>query len=688
MSMSDREYSVLLNHLHRPSSTILPLPTLQGLIVHYLSQLAPTPTPLAATIVSSSLFRPFSLAKLEALSASFRHAVHAKLRTLQEEPSGIFSPSLNARLNSWSTSLLGGLEGGHAITRLACCSGLLLGLEDILAKLPAKHGGLKASVEDEMILAFAEVIDLFFSSDSWGKEFQPVMEKGEDALTLPLIISSHALLLVPPEKFIALPLPQMLSLVARTITEAFASGTFMSTFPSFLDFKPEYKICVKAGAPIHEEINAIASSHAMTYMGSLSKLCSRIISLFVDYRPKLALPRMQETFLGLEAIAKNVEAGWLSTGLADAEEESIAPETRPLTTSLWTILKTLLFCIIMITEAGLSATVYAPSALGHSTAALALIELRTLSYLAFVIEKFGGVGHSAFSEFKRAFYLALDVLGSTQEESEHFVKGMCEEIWSSGHVSTHHVQRAKKAFALSAIEQLVPVLSTSTIQTFVLPFCSPHLAGAAHRETFESAHSVVLAILSSRSKIAVDNARSNDRADTLGSDSALTEKMVPFYAQCLIENSADGKLSVAQLRLAFVTLVKHATLTCDPALAWLCIDSILAACRAFSAPQDVDQRHRLHLSLISSLPSLPLMLLSRALSAVKDIIDATPSTDDKRKELVEAVFQEILENMGDAEKEHAVCWWNEQRVKWMASWRKPEDARHTQIEGFQAVLRL
>ncbi|KAF8843207.1 hypothetical protein BDN67DRAFT_964560 [Paxillus ammoniavirescens] len=688
MSVSDRGYSVLLNYLHRPSSTIPPLPTLQGLIVHYLSQLAPTPTPLAATIVSSSLFRPFSLAKLEALSASFRHAVHTKLRILQEEPSGIFSPSLNARLNSWSTALLGGLEGGHAITRLACCSGLLLGLEDILSKLPAKQRDLKASVEDEMILAFAEVIDLFTSSDSWGKEFQPVMEKGEHALTLPLIVSSQALLLVPPEKFVALPLPQMLSLVARTITEAFASGTFMTTFSLFLDCKPEYKISVKAGAPIYKEINAIASSHAMVHMGSLSKLCSRIISLFVDYRPKLALPRMQETFLSLEAIAKNVEAGWLATGLADAEEESIAPETRPLTASLWTILKTLLFCTIMITEAGLSATVYVPSALGHSTAALALIELRTLSYLAFVIEKFGGAGHGAFAELKQAFYLALDVLGSTREESEQFVKGICEEIWTSGHVSTHHVQRAKKAFALSAIEQLVPVLSTSTIQTFVLPFCSPHLADAAHRETFESAHSVVLAILSSRSKLAVDNTRLNDRADTPASDSAFTEKMVPFYAQCLIENSAEGKLNVAQLRLAFVTLVRSATLTRDPALGWLCIDSILAACRAFSAPQDVSQRHRLHLSVISSLPSLPLALLSRALSAVKDIVDATPDTNENRKELMEAVFQEILENMGDAEKEYAVRWWNEQRAKWMASQGKHEDVRHTQAEGSQVVLRL
>ncbi|KAF9219266.1 hypothetical protein BS17DRAFT_789773 [Gyrodon lividus] len=694
MSVSDRGYSILLSYLHRPSSTIPPLPTLQGLIVHYLSQLAPTPTPLAATIVSSSLFRPFSLAKLEALSNSFRHAVHTKLRIIQEEPSSIFYPSLNARLNSWSASLLEGLEGGHAITRLACCSGLLMGLEDILPRLPAKQRDVKASVEDELILAFAGVIDLFTSSDSWGKEFQPVTEKGENALTLPLIVSSQALLVVPPEKFIVLPLPQMLGLVVRTTTQAFASGTFTSTFPSFLDSTSEYKISIKPGAPVYEEINAIASSHAMVHMGSLSKLCSRIISLFLDYRPKLALPRTQETFLSLEVIAKNVESGWLATGLAGVEEESIAPETRPLTTSLWTILKTLLFCTIMITEAGLSATVYVPSALDHSTSALALIVLRTLSYLAFIIEKFGGAGHGALAELKRAFYLALDVLASNQEESEQFVEGICEEIWSSGHISAHHVPRAKRALALSAVEQLVPVLSTSVIQTFVVPFCSPHLSDAAHRETFESAHSVVLAIFSSRSKRAVENVLSNNRADTPASDSAFTEKLVPFYIQCLIENSAEGKLDVAQLRLAFATVVKSATLTRDLALTWLCIDSILAACMSFSAPQDVARRHRLHLALISSLPSLPLVLLPRALSAVKGIVDDTPSTETNDKELVGAVFQEIMENIGDAEKEYAVRWWNEQRAKWTASELDNivhgggKDVRRIQTEGSHIVPRL
>lgn len=159
-------------------------------------------------------------------------------------------------------------------------------------------------------------------------------------------------------------------------------------------------------------------------------------------------------------------------------------------------------------------------------------------------------------------------------------------------------------------------------------------------------------------------------------DSAFTERMVPFYLRCLLEvtfcsyhginltiaqNSSDGRLNVIQLRLAFAILVKSASLTRDAALAWLCVNSILTACKELS--QDVNRRHRLHLALISSLPSLPLALLPQALSAVRDVIDGTPD-DASRKELVEALFQEIMENIGDAEKEYAVHWWDERRIEW------------------------
>lgn len=68
-----------------------------------------------------------------------------------------------------------------------------------------------------------------------------------------------------------------------------------------------------------------------------------------------------------------------------------------------------------------------------------------------------------------------------------------------------------------------------------------HLSEVSHRETFESAHSVILAVFAShaqqqqRQSVVV-----SDRVDLLSAyseDNDFIKKMVPFYARCLIEVS-------------------------------------------------------------------------------------------------------------------------------------------------------
>ena len=142
-----------------------------------------------------------------------------------------------------------------------------------------------------------------------------------------------------------------------------------------------------------------------------------------------------------------------------------------------------------------------------------------------------------------------------------------------------------------------------------------------------------------------------------------------------------------QLCLTFTILVQSTSLTQDPMLAWLCISVILAMCTELS--QDLDRRHWLHLALISSLPSLLLALLPQALSAVKDVIDGAPN-DTSHKELVEAFFREIMENIGDAEKEYAVHWWNEQCIEWSIARLAPasHDGKHLETKMSMTVPQL
>jgi hypothetical protein len=112
------------------------------------------------------------------------------------------------------------------------------------------------------------------------------------------------------------------------------------------------------------------------------------------------------------------------------------------------------------------------------------------------------------------------------------------------------------------------------------------------------------------------------------------------------------------------------------ALPQFCIDSVLSAIHSQSSisasppsPSDVREHlHRLHLTLVSTLPSLPLQLIPRTLDSIQSIVLSLPLNtdgDDRRKELVEELFKEILENVGDREKEVAMRWWYEFREELM-----------------------
>ncbi|EGN98046.1 hypothetical protein SERLA73DRAFT_109381 [Serpula lacrymans var. lacrymans S7.3] len=710
--VADRGYTILLTHLHRPSNT-LPLSTIQASITHFLANPQPLPTPLSAAVVSSPSFQPLSHSKLQALNTSFRHAVHIKSCALKSDQPGIFAQSIGAQLKSWASAVVKGLQGGQAIIKLACCSGLLLGLDDITSTLPTNQRNIRGRVEDELVLTVAEVIDIFSfrqSFDAWGKAFEPATEDGEvDALSLALITGSQSLLLVASDKVAALPLASLLRLVAYTISSAFQSGIFLSSLHSSVLCNEESRVHIPTAAPIRTAVYSISSSPLISSMGSLSKLCARTLSILIDNRPKQHMNEILSTFELLESIAAKLDADWSSSILSEGlDHDSIAPDSREITTSLWNILKTLLFATIMITESALSTIVFLPPTLFQGSSRVspkavvlapqlpstcALTTLHTLSHLSFVISQFGGVTSTAtggFVELKKAFYTALDVLSADSAESERFVRELCDSLKSNGINSIHPVQKVKQAFALASIEQLVPVLDPVIVEDVILPLCLPLLSDSTHRETYESAHSVVLAILASHTQkggqgnipSSTGRPEARIREDSqhvansgLHANGRFAVCIIPFYAACLIENSVEGTLSDTQLCLAYAALVRSASTSADDtrdeqyALAWFCVDALLTAIRWLSYPTsanaNADRLHRLHLTLISCVPSLPLPLLPRVLEATRAIVDSASTADHtQRQELVDALFAEITEHVGDRERELTMRWWIENRKRW------------------------
>jgi len=230
---SDRGYTSLLHHLHRPSAAILTqLDAFQTSIAYYLaygqkSQLnGETPTPLAAAIVGSSTFRfPDQTdaetinGRLEMLLKAFRHAVHYKVHALLGKPdpanpstsssnsqgilSSIFTLPIESKLSTWARDILNGLQGGPSVVRFACLGGLLAGLEDLERQKAARNAGhvigtdgkrevnevvavrrrTRGKVEEEVIVALAEVMEAYplplsdhFANDGgqrldWESEF-------------------------------------------------------------------------------------------------------------------------------------------------------------------------------------------------------------------------------------------------------------------------------------------------------------------------------------------------------------------------------------------------------------------------------------------------------------------------------------------------------------------------------------
>lgn len=164
----------------------------------------------------------------------------------------------------------------------------------------------------------------------------------------------------------------------------------------------------------------------------------------------------------------------------------VALETQVIATSLWSILKTLLFTTVRLIDRVLNTVLFvqrpssphSPTGPRFTAFELTRLSLRTLSHLSFVLPRFGGVSSTASSalpELLKTFYTALDVLSSDITESRHFVREVCTEVAQvrAAAGSKKKVKESKEAYALAAVEQLVPILDNRTIRDDIYPLCEP-----------------------------------------------------------------------------------------------------------------------------------------------------------------------------------------------------------------------
>ena len=345
---------------------------------------------------------------------------------------------------------------------------------------------------------------------------------------------------------------------------------------------------------------------------SFSGLSARILPLLAESSPSEGWNTLEAVVMCLQKLAKNVENDWAQSALAGIEAENdigvylttvlvtcgsslniSVLDSRELAASIWTILKTLLFMTVMLSQSILSTITYSrpvsstaspPEPEGSAThvpthSSLALSTLRTLSHLSFVISKFGGVTSTSgvgFAELKRVFYSALDVLSADVEASETFVRSLnadglsiprsCPDQFAhfpvpsfgkfqhrgsyakpSQTCSTNiqpRVHRATRPLTLPRYCRkrcLPPVPSvclhhptfSTLFMTALLHFS--HLDDASHRETYESAHSVILAVFAAHAHAQLDSTIVAGVKGKGPSQATFVEKIVPFYVHSLLE---------------------------------------------------------------------------------------------------------------------------------------------------------
>lgn len=141
-------------------------------------------------------------------------------------------------------------------------------------------------------------------------------------------------------------------------------------------------------------------------------------------------------------------------------------------------------------------------------------------------------------------------------------------------------------------------------------------------------------------------------------------------------------------------------------LAWYCVQLILDKLRDLTSPtahehdvkgkgkarddvveedRSVERVHRLRLVLISMVSSLPLLLMSRVLEEIRVMLLTTADSDSaeegRRKELVDALFGEFLEGVGDREKEAAIRWWYQHRPMLISGREEKAEESEEEREG-------
>ncbi|EGD87217.1 hypothetical protein H112_05753 [Trichophyton rubrum D6] len=649
---TERSLATLLRSIQTatsPSDAINLLPSALG----HLTLLT---NPLNVTLLSSQLLCAESLWELPTLDLHYCRRMLSVFNTAAvtivnyESAYDPHSPNLQRRgigREDWMKAVVNGADEKSPRWRhLLLLGGLLLGFEG------QNRRGLSYALRKKLEAALVTGIQLALDE----LRFSPTIA----AYTIVLVLNYTFELLSDWErsriKYDAF-LP-VLADAAFMSPEGLESGYFLGSIDRGIEEIPgQGKFCWKEDSPSYYQAKDILMRPLVASFGPLSRLIAHAVESTGNRGQVI------QVLDSLFELSRTLMVQWRQNKLSeiDQSEESEFLDTASLQTTiptLWKLLNIPLFSFIIILRAILGRVLNDPIlASDRSSPFIASKSLKSLRHLAFITAR---AGYSSSSQYVFVNLTAIDILAQYPDLSEDFL----EEIRpsESSKIPAHPLDRCLDLFFLNTAEHFSLIVSPMLNERLLLSAAQPYLAAGGNNhllEIFESAHSVVLAVLAAPQS------------------ANMAAKHLPSYVDTLF-TVFPKNLSARQFRLAFKTILKITAPPSPLANSQPYLPSVLLQLlydRAINAPttpllppatdsnpnpapEDLSEQGVLAMTIIDGLPYLRVELLEDWLDLTVDLINRIHDLEIRRK--CQEKFWDTLSN-GDMDVERAnfcVTWWS------------------------------
>lgn len=456
--------------------------------------------------------------------------------------------------------------------------------------------------------------------------------------------------------------------------EGYRSGYVLGGIDPDIIQQPGDKFTWSPRSPSFHKIADVTSKPLHSAMGSLAKVMATTIENVSDTN------LVQGAVQDLVDFSQTLHTQWRQTKLSevDVSEEKLYFDEQALTVTLpalWKMLRHAVFGVVLLLRSALARTL-SDSPLGQEAIAtrLSASALKVLRNLYFVSNR---LGVNSFQQHVFAYLTAIDIICHHPPTAVAFINSIRPS--TLGKIPRHPLDRNLDLYFLNTAECFAAVLPPHMNDELLVAAASPYLTEGGNKnllEIFESAHSVMLAVLSSPQS------------------AELASKYAPFYVNSLFR-VFPSNISSRQFRLAYRTLLEicsppsplatthpqmtetlmellrhralvHPDLTRPTPFAAIDSRESNQQQRTSSTPpqaaerdeERLDERTALTLTLIDCLPVLPVSVLETWLSLAAELI---PRLDtDESKEKVRSRFWEVIAG-GEMDVERSrvcVVWWS------------------------------